>query len=180
MKYVRFFTDLYKTLEPFSHAEKGRLLDAAFIYADSGEEMELTGNERYIWPTIKSDIDRQREAYEHQCEVNKRNATTRSEPQRPAANGNEPLQEKKIKDKDKDKEIKRFIPPTEAEVAQYCKERHNTVNPKRFVDFYSAKGWMVGKNPMKDWRAAVRTWEDDKPYVDGEVKKSKYANVKIN
>lgn len=74
----------------------------------------------------------------------------------------------------------RFIPPTEAEVAEYCKERHNTVNPKRFVSWYEANGWKVGKNPMKDWKAAVRTWEDDKPYVDGEVKKSKYANVKIN
>ena len=52
-----------------------------------------------------------------------------------------------------------FIPPTVEEVKAYCIERHNSVNAERFVDFYSSKGWMVGKNKMKDWKAAVRTWE---------------------
>ena len=41
-------------------------------------------------------------------------------------------------------------------------ERGNDVDPERFVDFYEAKGWMVGKNKMKDWRAAVRNWERNK------------------
>lgn len=179
MKYLKVWTDLYKTIEPFSDAEKGRLFTAMLKYADQGAEPDFRGNERFIWPTIKAEIDRQREAYQHQCEVNKANITNRYEPLRTVTNGNEPKQEK-TKEKTKDKEIKRFIPPTEAEVAQYCKERHNTVNPKRFVDFYASKNWMIGRNKMVDWKAAVRTWEDDKPYVDGEVKKSKYANVKIN
>lgn len=52
-----------------------------------------------------------------------------------------------------------FIPPTVEEVAAYCRERKNKVDPNRFVDFYSMKGWMVGKSKMKDWKAAVRTWE---------------------
>lgn len=54
---------------------------------------------------------------------------------------------------------KRFIPPTVDEVAAYCQERGNGLDPESFVDFYASKGWMVGKNPMKDWKAAVRTWE---------------------
>ena len=54
---------------------------------------------------------------------------------------------------------KRFIPPTQEEVKSYCTERKNTVDPERFVDFYESKGWMVGKNKMKDWKAAVRSWE---------------------
>lgn len=54
---------------------------------------------------------------------------------------------------------KRFTPPTVNEVAQYCYERGNNVDPQRFVDYYTANGWMVGKNKMKDWKAAVRTWE---------------------
>lgn len=54
---------------------------------------------------------------------------------------------------------KRFVPPTVAEVTAYCQERGNRVNPEAFVDFYASKGWMVGKNPMRDWKAAVRTWE---------------------
>lgn len=69
------------------------------------------------------------------------------------------------KEKEIDKEIeidtkyKRFTPPSLEEVKQYCKERNNSVDPESFVDFYSSKGWMVGKNKMKDWKAAVRTWE---------------------
>ena len=54
---------------------------------------------------------------------------------------------------------KKFVPPTVEEVRAYCQERNNKVDPQKFVDFYSCKGWMVGKNHMKDWKAAVRTWE---------------------
>lgn len=54
---------------------------------------------------------------------------------------------------------KPFIPPTVEEVGAYCTERGNSVDPEAFVDFYASKGWMIGKNKMKDWKAAVRTWE---------------------
>lgn len=53
----------------------------------------------------------------------------------------------------------RFTPPDVVEVQAYCYERCNNVDAQAFVDFYSSKGWMVGKNKMKDWKAAVRTWE---------------------
>lgn len=52
-----------------------------------------------------------------------------------------------------------FSPPDIQDVKAYCIERKNNVDPERFIDFYEAKGWMVGKNKMKDWRAAVRNWE---------------------
>lgn len=59
---------------------------------------------------------------------------------------------------------KAFAPPTVDEVRAYCQERGNNIEPQRFVDFYESKGWMVGKNKMKDWKAAVRNWENrDKP-----------------
>ena len=54
---------------------------------------------------------------------------------------------------------KRFQPPTLDEVREYCRERGNRVDPQRWFDFYVSNGWRVGKNPMKDWKAAVRTWE---------------------
>lgn len=54
---------------------------------------------------------------------------------------------------------KRFIPPDAEEVQAYCRERNNHIDAQRFVDFYASKGWKVGKEPMKDWKAAVRTWE---------------------
>lgn len=53
----------------------------------------------------------------------------------------------------------KFQPPTIDEVKAYCAERHNSVNAERFIDYYTSNGWKVGKNPMKDWKAAVRTWE---------------------
>lgn len=55
--------------------------------------------------------------------------------------------------------FKRFKKPTIQEVNEYCIERNNSVNPETFIDFYESNGWKVGKNPMKDWKACVRTWE---------------------
>ena len=57
------------------------------------------------------------------------------------------------------KRSKAFVPPTVEEVRAYCIERGNGVDPETFVDFYASKGWMVGKSKMKDWKAAIRTWE---------------------
>lgn len=54
---------------------------------------------------------------------------------------------------------KRFIAPSVEEVAAYCKERGNSVNPNHFVDHYEANGWMRGKSKIKCWKACVRTWE---------------------
>lgn len=53
----------------------------------------------------------------------------------------------------------RFIPPTVEEVKAYCDERRNGINAEQFVDYYTSKGWLVGKNKMRDWKASVRTWE---------------------
>jgi len=63
----------------------------------------------------------------------------------------------------KNKEIrinnKLFIKPTISEVEIYCTERNNTIDAESFINFYDSKGWMVGKNKMKDWMACIRTWE---------------------
>ena len=69
------------------------------------------------------------------------------------------------KDIDKEKDIRiknranKFAKPTLEEIKSYCVERKNKVNPENFMNHYDSNGWKVGKNPMKDWRAAVRTWE---------------------
>ena len=55
----------------------------------------------------------------------------------------------------------RFVPPTIEEVKKYCSERNNNVNAERFIDYYTANGWQVGRNKMKDWKATVRTWEQN-------------------
>jgi len=52
-----------------------------------------------------------------------------------------------------------FVPPSEDEVRAYCQERGNTIDPALFISSYQSTGWRVGHKPMKDWRAAIRTWE---------------------
>lgn len=64
------------------------------------------------------------------------------------------------KDRDSlDNKRKRFTPPTLTDVKQYCEERNNHVDAEKFIDYYESNGWMVGRNKMKDWKAAVRSWE---------------------
>lgn len=62
--------------------------------------------------------------------------------------------------KEKEKEKKNiFIKPSIEEIKEYCQQRQNNINANSFYDYYQSKGWMIGKNKMKDWKAAIRTWE---------------------
>lgn len=73
-----------------------------------------------------------------------------------------PREEKRREEKEStkvDSKSKKFIPPTVAQVAEYCQARGNTVPPQTFVDHYTGNGWMRGKSKVKDWQACVRTWE---------------------
>lgn len=88
------------------------------------------------------------------------------------------------KEKDGDKErskrektAKRFTPPTVEEVKAYCKERNNSVDAERFVSFYESKGWVVGKSPMRDWKAAVRNWERPGDDKERSVQHPKHDNI---
>ena len=67
--------------------------------------------------------------------------------------------EEELKNNSPKTTTKRFIKPTLEEVKQYCKERNNKINAEYFIDYYEANGWKVGKNSMKDWKAAIRNWE---------------------
>ena len=79
------------------------------------------------------------------------------------------------KDIEIEKKKKTFTPPTLEEVKTYCKERNNSVDAETFIDFYQGKGWMVGKNKMKDWKACVRTWERNR---NNTQKKNDFNNFK--
>ena len=67
----------------------------------------------------------------------------------------------------------RFCPPSVEEVRSYCEERGNGIDPETFIDFYTMKGWRVGKEHMKDWKAAVRTWERRRTQTKAESQKPK-------
>jgi len=75
----------------------------------------------------------------------------------------------------KDNRTLRFTPPTLEEVKNYCKERNNNVDAERFIDYYTSNGWKVGKNNMKDWKAAIRTWE--RSNTKETAKKSEFSDI---
>lgn len=170
---ARDFVCLYHSyldaMEALGDAERGRLMTAMLTYSSQGAVGELSGNERYIWPMIRSQIDRDKGAYELKCEKNrasggKRTVANASERKRTVANADKEEGEEEGKGeysppKSPSKGERVFRKPTVEEVAAYCEERRNGVDAQTFVDFYTSKGWLVGKNPMKDWKAAVRTWE---------------------
>ena len=92
--------------------------------------------------------------------------------------------ENRIEYKEKDnnkllsKKKESFCIPTLEEVKQYCEERNNKVDAESFVDFYESKGWVVGKTKMKDWKAAIRTWErNDKQKPKKETREELNARI---
>ena len=68
-------------------------------------------------------------------------------------------EEEEEKRKEEKGKSSRFAPPTLDDVTAYCTERGNGIDPQHFIDYYQSNGWKVGRNPMKDWKAAVRNWE---------------------
>lgn len=74
---------------------------------------------------------------------------------------------------------KRFEKPTLSQITQYCLERNNNVNAEQFFDHYESNGWKVGKNSMKDWKAAVRTWERSEYRKPNSKKNSKEDAINV-
>jgi predicted phage replisome organizer len=79
----------------------------------------------------------------------------------------------KRESKSEKSKAKRFTPPTLEEVTAYCIERNNNIDAQHFIDYYTSNGWLVGKNKMKDWKAAVRTWERNNYSNSGTTKGTK-------
>lgn len=183
MKYLKVYTDFAEAMEALTDAERGRLFMSMLQYASTGEAGTLSGAERFVWPIAKQNIDRAQAELEKRAENGRKGGRPKkaneSGEKQPKAKESKKKQTKDNKDKDKDKENniiplspngdcppkgdrppeKRFVKPTADEVRAYCAERGNCVDAQAFVDFYEAKGWKVGSSPMKDWKAAVRTWE---------------------
>ena len=91
----------------------------------------------------------------------------------PRGNKEEHKEEEPIRKKDGN-----FISPSLEELTSYCLERKNGINPQGFIDFYSSKGWMIGKNKMRDWKAAVRTWESrTPPKISSLITNDKYKGL---
>ena len=193
--YICLYHSYLDYIEALTDEERGRLLTAILRYGAFGEEAEMAGNERLIFPAIRSQIDRDRCKYTKRCETNAKNVMNRWKSPRSdvqsdtiRTNCNETYQGEREREgkgeysppKSPSRGRKTFSPPTVEEVAAYCAERNNSVDAQTFVDFYASKGWYVGKNPMKDWKAAVRTWErnrDGSPRQKAVTAYDPYANI---
>lgn len=71
-----------------------------------------------------------------------------------------------------------FVPPSTQEILDYCLERKNGIDPNKFLDFYASKGWMIGKNKMKDWKAAIRTWEKRDQFTNNGISNNTEEQLK--
>lgn len=179
--------------------------DAIIEYASSGTILELKPLSNMAFKFIKHEIDFNNEKYEDSIakkreagrqgglarvanqanQANQANPSTAKQTQANQANpsiyvnDNVIVNDNVLKKKDNSNELskkeKRFLPPTVDDVRAYCHERGNNVDAERFINHYTSNGWMVGKNKMKDWKAAVRTWEKGSE----EKKPSKPSNLGV-
>lgn len=180
------YVDNLEMIEELEDYQIGVLFRAIMRYEAGKELPEMDGMTRVAFKAIKKTLDADQKKYEEtvekRAEAGRLGGLKRSQNQANAisdeanqanaifASQNEASQadtdtvtvtDTDINKKESAKADKKkiFIPPTVEEVENYCRERKNRVDAQSFVDFYSSKGWMIGKNHMKDWKAAVRTWE---------------------
>lgn len=177
---VLFYRSFYDALKNIPPDERLKVYDAIMEYGMYDRDPDLDGVSLAIFLLAKPQIDANNKRYENGCKAKKKRTVSETE-----ANTKQDLSECEAKEKEKEKEKvkvkdnnKIFKPPTVDDVRAYCTERGNGVNPQPFVDFYESKGWMIGKNKMKDWKAAVRTWErsETKTRQEGTAKLTKDHN----
>lgn len=167
--------------------EQGMILQAMISYSKTGEEPDFEDRTlRSVWRPIFRRLKADKEAYEERCETNRtnghkggrpKNQTVSEEtnenqtvnlgfpekPKKPDSDSDSDidtdLEKKKAPTEPKKKSGERFSPPSVEEVKEYCQEKAlKGVDPQQFVDFYASKGWKVGNQGMKDWKAAARNW----------------------
>ena len=169
-EFLPLFLDFNETTQDLTDEECGRLVRAIVEYANGNDcESKLCGAERIAFRFLKGTVDRnqaisevRRQARQGKTQQKETNDNKKEQKEQNSQPKNNNKNKNKNKNENKDDESdppKRFAPPTVEEVTAYCRERKNGVNPERFIDFYASKGWKVGNQPMKDWHAAVRTWE---------------------
>ena len=181
LSYVKLFADTSGAVDLLSDAEAGRLFKA-ILHGIAGEVDELPGQEKLVYAMLKAQFERDSEAYDRFSDKQRENGKKGGRPKKPSGfleNPKNPTvfsetqksqykdkdyNKDKEKDKDKDEEIviragTRFIPPTVDDVKIYASEKgYAGFDADRFVDFYASKGWRVGKDTMKDWKASARGW----------------------
>lgn len=172
------YTKYLDNIQALSMEQRGMLFTSLMLYASGQEPEEMDPVTAMAFSFIKSQMDKDIEKYNETCakrsEAGKLGGRPKKQEEAKKSNGFSENQKKQGKAKKADNEYeydndndllkentkrKVFSTPTVDDVRAYCLERNNKVDPQQFVDFYESKGWMIGKNKMKDWKAVVRTWE---------------------
>lgn len=172
-KQFTFYRSYYDAVKILPKKEQVAVLLAVCGYALDGEEPQLQGTASAIFSLIRPTLDSSRRKAESGKQGgSKGQANGKQSESKTEANCKQTAREKE-KEEEKEKEVEYectpptpssrsvFTPPTVDEVKEYCDSRGNGIDAQAFVDFYASKGWMIGKNKMKDWKASVRTWERD-------------------
>lgn len=167
-----FYRSFYQSAKKLPKEDKAELFDAICSYALDGESVEMSVVPEAIFTVIKPNLDANRRKWENGCKEKKKPSEVEADEEQEIskdeakdkqtiskAQGNVNVNEDVNVNKDVKDKRKRFTPPSLQDIQNYCKERNNSVNPDKWLNFYQSNGWKVGKNSMKDWRAAVRTWE---------------------
>lgn len=163
-----FYRSFYDAVKVLPKKEQTAVILAICAYALDNEEPNLTGTAAAIFTLVRPTLDSSRK----KAESGKRGGETKHDESKPEAKPKQSAREKEGEN-EKEGEIEKenecytpkpprgakFTPPTVDEVTAYCRERNKGVDPERWYNHYTANGWKVGKNQMKDWKAAVRTWE---------------------
>lgn len=174
--YTPILDDWLEEMGELSDAEYGRLIRWCQHYNITGEAEKPCGNERFYAKRCLNYIDKVNDSYAETTEKRRKAGEAGAQKRWGSiANDSKAIDDmasdskngySKSKSESKSKSNtpkgvnnRRFTPPTPEEVKAYCQERNNGVDADRFVDYYTSKGWKVGNQPMKDWKAAVRTWE---------------------
>ena len=165
--YISLYYSYREQLEILPDDERGHLIIALLDYAENGTIPRLEGASNMAFAFIKAQIDRDTEKYNERCQKNRDNIRKRWNPEN--TNEYDGIQSYTKHTKEKESVIgqpsvakraqKSFHPPTVEEVEEYCRDRGIVIDVQRFVNYYESNGWMVGKVKMKDWKAAVRNWE---------------------
>lgn len=164
-----FYRSYFEAIKELPKKDQTAVLLAICAYALDSEEPQLSGTANAIFRLVRPTLDTGRK----KAMGGKKGSPVKDSEkisERQCKDGTKEKEGEIEKEREKENECypptplhggtrKRFVPPAVEEVAAYCRERCNGIDPQAFVDFYASKGWVVGKSPMKDWKAAVRTWE---------------------
>lgn len=160
-----FYRSFFEAVEDLPPEDFKQAVTAIMRYALDGTADDVKGVAKSILIMARPQIDKNNKRYENGTrggrKPNDNQTITKTEPKcissKPNVNVNDNVNDIKENTLKSVKE-KRFAPPTPENVREYCREKGLSVDADRFVDFYESKNWYVGKNKMKDWKAAVRNW----------------------